>query len=57
MRPDLSDIDKTQLERHVSPSGEPYYRVFYELEMSFDVVISFALRYEGMKTFMDYQLC
>jgi hypothetical protein len=47
LRPDLSDIPKESFERRQSPDGDPYYRIHYTLEMSFDTVVSFRLRYDG----------
>lgn len=46
MKPDLSVIPKASLEKRQSPEG-PYYKVLYQLEMSFDTTISFRLRYQG----------
>ncbi|KAF2254078.1 actin-like ATPase domain-containing protein [Trematosphaeria pertusa] len=45
MKPDLSVIPKASLEKRQSPEG-PYYKVLYQLEMSFDTTISFRLRYQ-----------
>lgn len=47
LRPDLSDIPKESFERRQALDGDPYYRIHYTLQMSFDTVVSFRLRYDG----------
>ncbi|KAI9865467.1 MAG: hypothetical protein M1813_002357 [Trichoglossum hirsutum] len=46
LKPDLSLIDRSGLQKFSSPAGE-YYKVSYQLEMSFETTISFKLKYKG----------
>lgn len=46
MKPDLSWVPRRTLQRKSSPRGE-FYKVQYELVMSFDTMISFQLKYNG----------
>ena len=46
MRPDLSWVPRQTLQRKSSPRGE-FYKVEFEIVMSFDTTISFQLKYNG----------
>ncbi|KAH0543127.1 hypothetical protein FGG08_002553 [Glutinoglossum americanum] len=47
LKPDLSVINKSELQTFRSKAGE-YYKVSYELEMSFEAAIAFKLKYQGV---------
>jgi hypothetical protein len=51
MRPDLSWVPRQTLQRKSSPRGE-FYKVEFEIAMSFDTAISFQLKYNGGGAFL-----
>ena len=54
--PDLSKIKRSELPKIRNSAGEYYYKVSYSLEMSFDTMIHFRLKYKGLNSNPDYQL-
>ena len=46
LKPDFSPINKSTLPKHLSPVGE-YYKVNYDIEIGFETMLSFRLRYQG----------
>jgi hypothetical protein len=51
MKPDLSWVPRQTLQRKPSPRGE-FYKVEFEIVMSFDTTISFQLKYNGGGAFL-----
>jgi hypothetical protein len=47
MKPDLSWVPRDRLARKYSPTKGDYYKVGYEIVMSFDTMISFQLKFQG----------
>lgn len=51
LKPDLSVIPRQEFqEKRSFHSREKYYKVQYDLEMSFDTTISFKLRFNGKRS-------
>ena len=51
MKPALSWVPRQTLQRKSSPRGE-FYKVEFEIVMSFDTMISFQLKYNGGGAFL-----
>jgi len=47
LRPDFSSINRTEFPLLKSPGGQDYFRINFNLVMTFDTIIEFKLEYKG----------